>query len=195
MPEAAVEDRVGGDRLKVLVARAARLPPLRTAVVHPVDALSLGGAMAARAARLIDPVLVGPVARIRAAAANAGLDIGGCDLVDTAHSHAAAERAVALARAGQAAALMKGALHTDELMHAVLDPQCGLRTARRVSHVFVCDTPRSPRLLLITDAAVNIYPTLADKRDIVQNAIDMAHALGIADPKVCLLYTSDAADE
>ena len=163
--------------------------------MHPVDALSLGGALAARDARLIDPVLVGPVARIRAAAATAGLDLGGCELVDTTHSHEAAQRAVALARAGQVAALMKGALHTDELMHAVLDPQCGLRTARRVSHVFVCDTPRSPRLLLITDAAVNIYPTLADKRDIVQNAIDMAHALGIADPKVAILSAVETVSE
>ena len=191
----AAPERVGGERLKALVARAARLPPLRTAVVHPIDALSLGGALAARDAGLIEPVLVGPKARILAAAAAAGLDISACELVDTEHSHAAAQRAVALARAGEAAALMKGALHTDELMRAVLDAQYGLRTARRVSHVFVCDTARSPRLLLITDAAVNIYPTLTDKRDIVQNAIDMAHALGIPEPKVALLSAIETVSE
>jgi len=191
----AARERVGGERLKALVARAARLPPLRTAVVHPIDALSLGGALAARDAGLIEPVLVGPKARILAAAAAAGLDISACELVDTEHSHAAAQRAVALARAGEAAALMKGALHTDELMRAVLDAQYGLRTARRVSHVFVCDTARSPRLLLITDAAVNIYPTLTDKRDIVQNAIDMAHALGIPEPKVALLSAIETVSE
>ena len=191
----AAPERVGGERLKALVARAARLPPLRTAVVHPIDALSLGGALAARDAGLIEPVLVGPKARILAAAAAAGLDISACELVDTEHRHAAAQRAVALARAGEAAALMKGALHTDELMRAVLDAQYGLRTARRVSHVFVCDTARSPRLLLITDAAVNIYPTLTDKRDIVQNAIDMAHALGIPEPKVALLSAIETVSE
>jgi phosphotransacetylase len=135
------------------------------------------------------------VARVRAAAKTAGLDISGCELFNTEHSNASAQQAVALARAGEVLALMKGALHTDELMRAVLDGQVGLRTARRVSHVFVCDTARSPRLLLITDAAVNIYPTLTDKRDIVQNAIDMAHALGIPEPKVALLSAVETVSE
>jgi phosphate acetyltransferase/phosphate butyryltransferase len=188
-------ERVGGERLKALVAVASRLPRLRTAVVHPVDELSIAGALAARDAGLIDPVLVGPIARVRAAAKNAGLDISGCELFNTEHSNASAQQSVALARAGEALALMKGALHTDELMRAVLDPHVGLRTARRVSHVFVCDTARSPRLLLITDAAVNIYPTLSDKRDIVQNAIDMAHALGIPEPKVALLSAIETVSE
>ena len=183
----AAKERVGGERLKALVAVAARLPRLRTAVIHPVDELSLAGALAARDAGLIDPLLVGPIARVRAAARAAGLDISGCELFNTEHSNASAQQSVALARGGEVLALMKGALHTDELMRAVLDPQVGLRTARRVSHVFVCDTARSPRLLLITDAAVNIYPTLTDKRDIVQNAIDLARALGIEVPRVAIL--------
>jgi len=191
----AVKERVGGERLKALVEIAARLPRLRTAVVHPVDELSLAGALAARDAGLIDPVLVGPIGRVRAAARGAGIDISGCELFNTEHSNASAQQSVALARAGEVLALMKGALHTDELMRAVLDPQVGLRTVRRVSHVFVCDTARSPRLLLITDAAVNIYPTLKDKRDIVQNAIDMAHALGIPEPKVALLSAIETVSE
>jgi len=191
----AAKERVGGERLKALVAVAARLPRLRTAVIHPVDELSLAGALAARDAGLIDPLLVGPIARVRAAARAAGLDISGCELFNTEHSNASAQQSVALARGGEVLALMKGALHTDELMRAVLDPQVGLRTARRVSHVFVCDTARSPRLLLITDAAVNIYPTLTDKRDIVQNAIDMAHALGIPEPKVALLSAIETVNE
>ncbi len=186
---------VGGERLKALVAAASRLPRLRTAVVHPVDELSIAGALAARDAGLIEPVLVGPIARVRSAAKAAGLDISACELFNTEHSNASAQQSVALARAGEVLALMKGALHTDELMRAVLDARVGLRTARRVSHVFVCDTASSPRLLLITDAAVNIYPTLTDKRDIVQNAIDMAHALGIPEPKVALLSAVETVSE
>jgi phosphate acetyltransferase/phosphate butyryltransferase len=187
--------RRAGARLEALVVQAAKLPPLRTAVVHPVDDLSLAGALAARDAGLIEPVLVGPAARIRVAAASAGLDLSGIELVATPHSHAAAAAAVSLARGGEVAALMKGALHTDELMRAALDSAGGLRTGRRVSHVFVCDTSLSPRLLLITDAAVNIYPTLADKRDIVQNAIDLAHALGVARPNVALLSAVEVVTE
>jgi phosphate acetyltransferase len=187
--------RRAGARLEALVVQAAKLAPLRTAVVHPVDDLSLAGALAARDAGLIEPVLVGPAARIKAAAASASLDISDIELVATEHSHAAAATAVALARGGEVAALMKGALHTDELMRAALDNACGLRTGRRASHVFVCDTSLSPRLLLITDAAVNIYPTLADKRDIVQNAIDLAHALGIARPNVALLSAVEVVTE
>ena len=180
------------DRLyRRLRAMTKGLDPIRTAVVHPVDDASLIGAIEAARARLIVPVLVGPEARIRAAARQAGLDILPYELIPTEHSHAAAAKAVELARAGKVEALMKGALHTDELLHAVVDRDLGLRTARRISHVFVVDAPGYPRPLLITDAAVNVYPTLDDKRDIVQNAIDLAHALGLAAPLVAILAATE----
>ena len=149
-------------------------------MVHPVDTPSLLGAVEAARAKLITAVLVGPEHKIRAAAAQAGLDLAPFEIVPTEHSDAAAEQAVAMARAGKVEALMKGALHTDELMHAVVDGACGLRTARRMSHVFVIDAPGYPKPLLVTDAAINLYPTLDEKRDIIQNAIDLAHALGLA---------------
>src|SRR5271165_3264322 len=149
----------------------------RTAVVHPVDSVSLIAAIEAAREGLIVPVLVGPEHKIRAAAEMAKLDLASYEVVPTEHSAAAANRAVALARAGQVSALMKGALHTDELMHAVVDAANGLRTARRISHVFAMDAPAYPRPLFITDAAINMYPTLEDKRDIVQNAIDLVRAL------------------
>jgi phosphate acetyltransferase/phosphate butyryltransferase len=179
--------REPGSRYRDLLAAAQDAPCVRTAVVHPVDAVSLLGAVEAAHAGLIEPVLVGPEAKIRQAAAQAHVDLAPFRLVPTAHSHAAADAAVALARAGEVAALMKGALHTDELMHAVVARDTGLRTGRRISHVFAMDVPTYPRPLLITDAAINIYPTLEDKRDIVQNAIDLAHALGIAAPRVAIL--------
>jgi len=157
------------------------------AVVHPVDPLALGGAMEAAREGLIVPVLVGPAHRITAAAEAAGIDIAGIELVSTEHSHAAADEAVALARAGKVEALMKGSLHTDELMGAVVDRTDGLRTARRLSHVFVMDVPAYARLLLITDAAVNIAPSLEEKADIVQNAVELAQAIGIARPMVAVL--------
>ena len=163
------------------------LQPLRTAVVHPVDEASLVGAVEAAREGLIEAVLVGPEAKIRRAAEEAHIDLSPFEIVPTEHSHAAAEAAVAMARFGKVEALMKGALHTDELMHAVVDPTVGLRTARRISHVFAIDAPSYPRPLFITDAAVNIYPTLMDKRDIVQNAIDLAQALGIVTPRVAIL--------
>jgi phosphate acetyltransferase len=175
------------EKLAGLVRRCAGLAPLPTAVVHPCDEPSLAGALAAAQAGLIAPVLVGPPARIRAAAAAAGLVIGDLPLVETPHSHASAEAAVALVREGGASALMKGSLHTDELMGAVVAKEGGLRTGRRLSHVFVMDVPTYGKLLLITDAAVNILPSLEDKADIVANAIDLAHALGIARPKVAIL--------
>lgn len=161
--------------------------PLRTAVVHPVDSLSLRGAIEAERAGLIVPVLVGPQRRIRAAARAARIDLTGRAIENTEHSHAAAACAVQMARRGEVDALMKGALHTDELMHYVVDHDQGLRTERRVSHVFAIDAPHYPRLLLMTDAAVNIEPTLEEKRDIVQNAIDLAHALGVRTPRVAIL--------
>jgi phosphate acetyltransferase/phosphate butyryltransferase len=180
-----------GKRLLALVDRARQQsdgqPPLRVAIVHPVNAVSIQGAIDAARAGLIEPVWVGPQARIEAAAAEAGADISRWELVSTEHSHAAADEAVRLARSGKVGALMKGALHTDELMHAVVDPQAGLRTARRASHVFVIDAPAADRLLLITDAAINIDPDLDAKRDIAQNAIDLANALGIETPRLAIL--------
>jgi phosphate acetyltransferase len=176
-----------GVRHRQLVAAAQKFPPIRTAVVHPCDDASIIGAFEARDERLIVPVLVGPTAKIRKAAQRAHLSLDGIDIVDTPHSHAAAAKAVAMARSGEVEALMKGALHTDEIMGAVVHPDTGLRTERRISHVFVLDVPSYPKPLLLTDAAINIYPTLDDKRDIVQNAIDLAHALGVARPNVAIL--------
>jgi phosphotransacetylase/acyl dehydratase len=178
-----------------LIAMTHGLEPLRTAVVHPVDTPSLLGAVEAARAKLIVPILVGPEARIRAAAQQAQLDLSPYEIVPTEHSDAAAEEAVALARAGKVEALMKGALHTDELMRAVVDPQHGLRTARRISHVFLIDAPGYPRPLFVTDAAINIYPTLTDKRDIIQNAIDLAHALGLMQPRVAILSAVETVTE
>lgn len=178
-------------RLEHLCTAARRFAPLRTAVVHPVDPVSLLGALEAHRAGLIHPVFIGPQMRIRAAAHRARVELSGHTVIATEHSHAAAECAVQLARRGDVDAIMKGALHTDELMHAVIDPEHGLRTERRVSHVFAIDAPNYPRLMFITDAAVNIYPSLEDKRDIVQNAIDLAHALGIRTPKVAILSAAE----
>lgn len=160
---------------------------MRTAVVHPCDALSLTGALDAAHQGMILPVLVGPRTKIKAAAQEAGRSLDGFELVDMPHSHAAAAAAVALVRSGKVKALMKGSLHTDELMEAVVDDTLGLRTERRMSHVYVLDVPTYPKPLLITDAAINIYPDLAMKRDIVQNAIDLGLALGIEVPKVAIL--------
>jgi phosphotransacetylase len=172
---------------RALLAQALATEPLPTAVVHPCDAASLRGAVEAAANRLIVPILVGPEARIRSAANDAGLDIDGVRIVPTAHSHESAERAVALVRGGEARLLMKGAIHTDELLHEVMRADTGLRTGRRLSHVFVLDVPGYARPLLVTDAAINIAPTLEEKVSIVQNAIDLAHVLGIATPRVAIL--------
>ena len=163
------------------------LAPTPTAVVHPCDALSLGGAMAAAAEGMILPILVGPHKRITEVAAEEGLSLDGIEIVDAPHSHAAAETAVALVREGRAGILMKGKLHTDELMEPIVDRATGLRTERRMSHVFGLDVPHYPKPLFITDAALNIAPDLDTKRDIVQNAIDLARALGIDRPKVAVL--------
>ena len=185
LPEITYHEKGRGYRQLVKMTQG--LEPLRTAVVHPVDAASLVGAIEAARTGLIVPVLIGPEARIRAAAEQAAIDLTPYELVPTAHSDAAAVKAVAMARSGEVEALMKGALHTDELLHAVLDSETGLRTKRRISHVFAIDAPSYARPLFLTDAAINVYPTLEDKRDIVQNAIDLLHALGIAQPKVALL--------
>jgi phosphotransacetylase len=173
--------------LQILLGRCRALPPLPTAIVHPCDAASLEGAVLAARQGLIRPILVGPEARIRAAAEEAGLDLAGVEIVATPHSHASAEQAVALVGQGRAAALMKGSLHTDELLGAALTHEAGLRTERRVSHAFVMDAPLYPRLLIITDAAVNIAPDLEAKADIVRNALRLAAAIGIELPRVALL--------
>ena len=182
------------DKYDKLVAAARALPKLKVAVAHPCDASSLGAVFEAADLGLIEPILVGPLAKIRSVAKSMGKDLGGLRLVDAPHSHAAAEKAVALVRAGEAEALMKGSLHTDELMAAVVSREAGLRTARRVSHCFVMDVPGHPTLLIITDAAVNIAPTLEDKVDIVQNAIDLAHALGMAEPRVAILSAMETVN-
>jgi phosphate acetyltransferase len=172
---------------QTLLDRCKGLPAIATAVVHPCEPVALEAAIQAATLGLITPILVGPEAKIRATAEAAKLDISAFRLEPTPHSHAAAERAVALARAGEVQMLMKGSLHTDELMHAVMSATTGLRTARRISHVYLMDVPRYPRPLLISDAAINIAPSLEDKRDIVQNVIDLALILGITEPKVAIL--------
>jgi phosphotransacetylase/acyl dehydratase len=179
-----------GRHYRQLIAKTKGLEPLRTAVVHPVDAHSLLVAIAAAQANLIQPVLVGPEARIRAAAEQAAIDLTPYDIVNTEHSHAAAAEAVALARERKVDALLRGSLPTDELMHFV-DSQPGLRTDRCMSHVFVVDVPSFPRPLFLTDAVLNSSPSLEEKRDIVQNAIDLAHATGIAAPRVALLSAQE----
>ncbi|MCK9539953.1 bifunctional enoyl-CoA hydratase/phosphate acetyltransferase [Dokdonella sp.] len=176
-----------GGRYRQLIEATQDIEPIVTAVVHPCDALSITAVTEAAHNGLISPILVGPEQKIRHAADAAGCDLAGFELLDVPHSHAAAARAVALVHEGRAQALMKGALHTDELMAATLDARAGLRTERRMSHVFAFDVPHYPKPLFITDAAINIQPDLDTKRDIVQNAIDLAHALGIEAPKVAIL--------
>jgi phosphotransacetylase len=182
------------DRYHQLIRRCDRLPPVATAVVHPCDGPSLKSAIEATEAGLIDPILVGPEAKIRAAAEAAQLDVTRYRQIAAPHSHGAAAQAVALASAGKVEALMKGSLHTDELMHAVLG-EAALRTARRISHVYLMDVPSYPRALFITDAAINIAPSLDDKRDICQNAIDLARVLGIVEPKVAILSAVETVSD
>lgn len=176
-----------GDKYERLIAKAREIPPAPTAVAHPCDEASLRGALDAAAQGLITPILVGPSARIVATAKQAGLDIAGLEIVDTPHSHASAAKAVELVHAGKAALLMKGSLHTDELLAEVTNKETGLRTGRRVSHVFIMDVPTYPEPLFITDAAVNIFPDLEAKRDIIQNAIDLHVGLGLGTPRVAIL--------
>jgi phosphate acetyltransferase len=170
------------------------LPPTPTAVAHPCDESSLQGAVDAAKMGLIAPILVGPRARIEAVAKQFGIDISGLPIVEAEHSHDSAEKAVALVREGRAEALMKGSLHTDELMGAVVSREGGLRTARRVSHCFVMDVPSYAETLIITDAAVNIAPTMADKVDIIQNAIDLAHALRFPEVRVAILSAMETVN-
>ncbi len=175
------------EKYERVVAAARTLPAVPTAIAHPCDDVSLQSAIEAARIKLIEPVLVGPAAKVKAAAEKAGLDISAFPLIDAAHSHDAAGRSVALVREGKAEALMKGSLHTDELMGAVVARETGIRTARRISHCFVMDVPGHKDPLIITDAAVNIVPTLDDKVDIVQNAIDLAKALQFPEVRVAIL--------
>lgn len=170
-----------------LIADCQKVEPISAAVCHPCDQVSLVGAVEAALKGLINPVLVGPESKIRSVAEAEGVDISPYRIINVEHSHQSAEKAVALCRTGETEALMKGSLHTDELMHEVANRNTGLRTARRISHVFVMDVPTYSKMLLITDAAINIYPSLEDKVDICQNAIDLAHVLGVDEPKVAIL--------
>jgi phosphate acetyltransferase len=182
------------DKYLRLIDAAQKLSPVITAIAHPCDEVSLEGAVEARKLRLIEPILVGPPARIHEVAARHGIDIAGMQIIEAVHSHDSAAKAVALVQAGKAEALMKGSLHTDELMCAVVARDAGIRTERRISHCFVMDVPGHADPLIITDAAVNIAPTLEDKIDIVQNAIDLAHAVGFPEVRVAILSAMETVN-
>jgi phosphotransacetylase len=177
----------GTGKYEKLLARCESLPPIPTAVAHPCEATALSGAVEAAKRGLIVPLLVGPAASIAKTARSAEIDLGKLEIIDAPHSHAAAAKAVELVREGRAEILMKGSLHTDELMGAVVSREGGLRTARRISHVFVMDVPTYHKPLIVTDGAINIAPTLEDKVDICQNAIDLVISLGLEKPKVAIL--------
>jgi phosphate acetyltransferase len=176
-----------GSKYDRLIARAKELKPAKTIVVHPCDETSLRGVVEAAEAGIIIPILVGPAAKIAAVAREYKLDITHFEIVDVAHSEAAAARAVELVREGKGELLMKGSLHTDELMRSITSGATGLRTARRISHVFVMDVPTYSETLFITDAAINIFPDLDTKRDIIQNAIDLFTQVGLGTPRVAIL--------
>jgi phosphate acetyltransferase len=182
---------VSGGRLhekyEQLLSRAKEFTPVTTIIVHPCDESSLRGAVEASDAKLIVPILVGPEEKIRTTASQHKLDISKFEVVDAPHSHAAAEAGVKLIHEARGEVLMKGSLHTDELMRAVTASATGLRTARRISHVFVMDVPDHPDTLLVTDAAINIFPDLEVKRDIIQNAIDLFRDIGQGTPRVAIL--------
>src|SRR6516165_1609365 len=182
------------ERYERLLRHAQGLPPVTTAVAHPCDEVSLKGAVEAARLGLIAPILVGPPVRLRDIARRAGLDISGYALVHSAHSHDSAAKAVDLVREGRAEALMKGSLHTDELMTAVVARDTGIRTARRISHCFVMDVPGHNEPLIVTDAAVNIAPDLGDKVDIVQNAIDLGRALQFREVRVAILSAMETVN-
>ncbi|MFP3183270.1 MAG: bifunctional enoyl-CoA hydratase/phosphate acetyltransferase, partial [Paraburkholderia sp.] len=190
-PEAAVRRH---DRYEAFIRDARLRPALRTAIVHPCSPDAIRAALTARDEGLLDPLLIGPEAKIRAAADAAQLSLDGVDIESAGHSHAAAARAVELGAAGKIAALMKGSLHTDELLSAVVATGSGLRTARRISHVYAMDVPAYPKPLVVTDAAVNIAPTLDQKRDICQNAIDLLHLLGVDMPRVAVLAAEETVN-
>lgn len=179
--------KTGTGKYERLLARCAGIDPMPTAIAHPCEKSSLTGALEARNEQLISPILVGPKAKIEEIAETAGLDLGNTEVIDTPHSHASAEKAVEVVREGRAELLMKGSLHSDELLAAVVARETGLRTGRRISHVFLMDVPTYHKVLIVTDAAINIAPTLEDKIDICQNAIDLAISLGAEKPKVAIL--------
>ena len=178
---------IGTGKVEKLLETCKHLKPVPTAVVHPCEETALAGAMEAGSMKLITPVLVGPAAKIADVAKAGGIDLGQTRIVDVPHSHAAATKAVELVRQGEVELLMKGSLHTDELLGAVVARETGLRTGRRLSHVFIMDVPTYHKVLIVTDAAINIAPTLEDKVDICQNAIDLAVSLGVKEPKVAIL--------
>ncbi|HKG78421.1 MAG TPA: phosphate acetyltransferase [Pyrinomonadaceae bacterium] len=182
-----MQTATGTGKYERLLARCETLAPVPTAVVHPCEATALEGAVEAAQKGLITPILVGPAARIAEVAAASGIDLSNLEIIDVPHSHASAATAVRLVREGKAEILMKGSLHTDELMSAVVSRDGGLRTGRRISHVFIMDVPTYHKVLIVTDAAINIAPTLEDKVDICQNAIDLAHSLGLEKPKLAIL--------
>jgi phosphotransacetylase len=184
----------GTGKYETLLKRCAELEPIPTAVAHPCEASALAGAIEAGEKKLITPILVGPGAKIREVAAKAGINLGPARIVDAAHSHESAAKAVALVRAGEAELLMKGSLHTDELLGAVVARETGLRTGRRISHVFIMDVPTYHKVLIVTDAAINIAPALDDKVDICQNAIDLARSMGLERPKVAILAAVESVN-
>lgn len=194
MPEIKLEQKRSGWNKKLFDMKDT-LAPLITAVVHPVDELSIKGAVASAEDNIITPILVGPRQKIIETAALAGVDISNFEIVDTKHSHEAAEVAVQLARSGRVEALMKGKLHTDELMSAIVNKQTGLRTERRMSHVFAMEIANYPKPLFLTDAAINLFPKLADKIDIVQNAIDLFRIIGLGTPKVAIVSAVETVNE
>jgi phosphate acetyltransferase len=177
----------GTGKYEQLLVRCRSLEPIPTAVVHPCESSALVGALEAGAKGLITPILVGPAAKIEDVAKRGGITLGQTRIVDAPHSHAAAAKAVELVRQGEAELLMKGSLHTDELLGAVVAREKGLRTGRRISHVFIMDVPTYHKVLIVTDAAINIAPTLEEKVDICQNAIDLALSFGVSTPKVAIL--------
>src|SRR5271166_6079185 len=181
------DEKIGREKYQRLIAAAQKETTIRVAVAHPCDDVSLHGAIEAHKLGLIDPILVAPPERIRNAAKEARLDISGFEVVASAHSHDSAAKAVGLVTAGRVEALMKGSLHTDELMGAVVAREGGIRTQRRISHCFIMDVPGHDEALIITDAAVNIAPDLDAKVDIVRNAIDLAHAMRFAEVRVAIL--------
>lgn len=168
---------------------------VKTALVHPCSPEAIEGAVEIRDEGLLEPVLIGPEAKIRAAAERAGISLDGFEIMPTEHSHAAAALAVELAVAGEVGSVMKGSLHSDELLGAVVGSGSGLKTERRVSHVYVMDVPAYSKLLIVTDAAINIAPTLEHKRDICQNAVDLMHMLGVAEPKVAVLAAVETVND
>jgi len=180
-------EKTGTGKYEAMLERCRDLAPVTTAVAHPCEETALAGAIEAAEKGLIVPILVGPEAKIREIASAHGIKLGQTRIVDTPHSHASAAKAVELVRQGEAELLMKGSLHSDELLGAVVARETGLRTSRRISHVFIMDVPTYHKVLIVTDAAINIAPTLEDKADICQNAIDLAMSLGLRKPKVAIL--------